>query len=110
MVRPGDDGDTAPNDKLKTPLRVLRRSLRDGRLISDDQLQFRNQINDELAKRVQRFAESLAPGRQTRVALCEELPYKTLKSLSERPVRDIAFVLIELAGSKEAVARDERLM
>src|ERR1700722_4064647 len=110
MVRPGEDGDKAPNDKLKTPLRVLRRNLRNRRLISDDQLQFGNQIDDELAKRVQRVAESLAPGRQIRVALCEELPDKTLKSLCERCVRDIALMLVELAGSKEAVARDQRLM
>ncbi|MDB4870449.1 MAG: hypothetical protein JWL97_1453, partial [Gemmatimonadales bacterium] len=44
--------DEPTQDQLKTTLRVLRRDFRDGRLFSYDQLQFRNQIHNELTIRI----------------------------------------------------------
>ena len=79
-------------------------------MVADDQLQFGYEIDHELAERAQRFAEGVTPGRQIGIALGEKAPDKALKSLSERRIRDVALVLIELARGKEASKRDQGLM
>ena len=101
MIRPGEDPDEAANDELEAALRVLGRNLRDRQLLADDQLQFGNQIDDELAERVERGTEGVTPGRQIGIAFRKQLPDQTLKSLGERRVRDVALVLVELAGGEQ---------
>ena len=41
MLRPGEDAEEAPEHHLEAVLRVLRRQVRDRRLLADDELQAR---------------------------------------------------------------------
>ena len=47
----------APENHLKAVFGVLRRQVRDRRLFPDHELQFGNEVDDELAVRAQRFAQ-----------------------------------------------------
>ena len=47
MLRPGEHAEKSPENQLKAALRVLGRELRDRRLVSDDELQLRNQVYDK---------------------------------------------------------------
>ena len=97
MFRPGEDADEAPEHQLETSLRVLRRQLRDRRLFADDELQFGDQIDDEPSVRAQRLQQCVAPAAQLGLALAEQRPDEALKSLRQRRIRNVAFVLVELA-------------
>jgi hypothetical protein len=81
MFRPGEDADKPPKHQLETSLRVLRRKLRNGRLVTDDELQFGNEIGHEPAVRAQRLQKGVAPTAKLGVAFPEERPYEALKSL-----------------------------
>src|ERR1700722_569189 len=97
MFRSGEHADKPPKHQLETSLRVLRRKLRDGRLVTDDELQLGNEIGHGPAVRAQRLDKSVAPTAKLDVALAEERPNKTLKSLGQRRIRNVALVLVELA-------------
>jgi len=56
------------------------------------------------------FQQSVAPTTQLGVALTEKIPNEALKRLRERRVRDVAFVLIELAGREQARCGNEHLV
>src|SRR6266404_5138123 len=47
MFRPCEDADESPEHQLETALRVLWRKIRDWRLFSYNELQFRNQVHNE---------------------------------------------------------------
>ena len=51
-----------------------------------------------------------APACQLGVALAEERPDETLKSLHQCRVRDIALVLVELAGREQAARLHQHLV
>ncbi len=110
MLRPGEDAEEAPEHQLEAALRVLRRQLGDRRLLADDELQLRDEVDDELAVRPQRLAKRVAPRGQLGLALAEERPDQALERLRQRRVRDVALVLVELAGGEQAARRNERLV
>src|SRR6202022_3830638 len=92
---------------LKTVLRVLRRQFRDRRLFSDHELPLRNEGHDELTIPAQRLAQGIPPPAKLRLALAQKRADKALEGLGKRSVRDVALVLVELAGRKKATRRDE---
>jgi hypothetical protein len=47
VLRSGEHGEKAPENQLKAALRVMGRQLRDRRLVTDDELQLRNQVHDK---------------------------------------------------------------
>src|SRR5262245_37221378 len=47
MFRPSKNPDELPKHELKAPLRVLRRKFRNGWWLSDDELQFRNETDNQ---------------------------------------------------------------
>jgi len=51
--------------------------------------------------RAQRIQQRVPPSAHLLVAFAEELMDKTLESLSQRRIRDVSLVLVELAGGKE---------
>ena len=69
LLFPREDAEKAPENHLETVLRVLRRQVRNRRLLSDHQLQLGNEVHHELAVRAQRFAESVPP-RPSSASLC----------------------------------------
>src|SRR5262245_56422961 len=110
MFPPGEHADEPPEHYLKTASRVLRRELRNRRLVSDDELELRDEVDHERPIRAQRFQQSVAPHTQLGVALAEKISNEALKRLRERRIGDVAFVLIKLAGREQAARRNERLV
>ena len=110
MLRPCEHTDESPKDQLKPGLRILRRNLRDRRLFSDNEPQIRNQFHHQLSVGIQRLTKGVAPHAKLCLALGQKRPDKALKSLRQRGIRDVAFVLVELPRSKQATGRNQRLM
>ena len=50
MLRPREHADEAPEHQLEAALRLLRRQLRDRRLLADDELHFGDQVDDRAAR------------------------------------------------------------
>ena len=97
MFRPREDADESPEHQLETPLRVLRGQFGDRRLFSDDQVQFRDEVDHEPSVRPQRLQKRFAPTRQLGFASAEKRPHQALKGLHQRRIGDVALVLVELA-------------
>ena len=98
------------NTSWKRLLRVLRRKIRDRRLLSDDELQLGNEVDMSWP-----FGPSASPraSRQPAklgVALAQKCADQALKRLRQRRIRDVALVLIELAGGEKAARRHQRLV
>ena len=51
MLRASERANEAPEHQLKSVLRFLRRQVGNGRLFADDELQFGDEVDDELAVR-----------------------------------------------------------
>ncbi len=100
----------APEHQLEAVLRLLRRQYRDGRLCSDHELQLGNEVHDELTVAAQCVAQGLPPPAQLLLALAQKRAQEALEGLSQGGIRDVALVLVELAGSEEATRRDEHLV
>src|SRR6185369_17700282 len=102
MLRSREHADEPPEHHLKTASRVLRRELGNRRLVSDDQLELRDEVDHEPPIRAQRLYQSVAPTTQLGVNLAEEIPNEDLKRLRQRRIRDVALVLIELPRRKQS--------
>src|SRR5216684_7452149 len=105
-----EDAEKSPEHQPETALCLLRRKLRDPRLLSDEQLQFGDNADHEPSVRAQRLAQRVAPAGQLRVALAQERTDQALKGLRQRRIGDVALVLIELAGGEKAARRRQRLV
>ena len=110
MLRPGEDADEPPDHQLELPLRVLRRQRGHWRLLAEDERQLGDEVHHEPSVRAQRLAERVAPGRQVGLTLPQQVPDEALKRLGERHIRDVALVLVALAGGEQAARRHERLV
>ena len=110
MVPLGEYADEPPEHHLETPSRVLRRKLGNRRLLSDDDLKLRDQVDHEPPIRAQRLRQSVTPATQLGVALAEKVPNEALKPLRQRRIRDVALVLVELPRRKQSARRHEHLM
>ena len=96
MLFPRKNTQEAPEDQKETMLRILGRQIRDRRLLADHQLQFGNQVHDELPILTQRLAQPVPPAAELRVTLDQQRTDKALKGLAQGGVWDVALVLVEL--------------
>src|ERR1700757_1376522 len=110
MFPSSEHGEKAPENQLKAALRVKGRQLRDRRLVTDDELQLRNQVDNKLSVRVQCFAKGLAPSSQLWIALAKKWSDQALKGLRQGRIGDVTLVLVELACREQATRRDQRLV
>src|SRR5271167_1650184 len=110
MLLPREYAEKAPEDHLEAVLRVLRRQVRDRQLSSDHKLQRRNEVDHKLTVRAQRLAQGVPPPAKLRLALAQKRAHKALEGLGKGGVRDVALVLVELAGREEPTRRDEHLV
>src|SRR2546426_4334171 len=97
MFGSSESPDESPEHVLEAPLRVLRGELGHWRLLADDELELRDQIDHQLSVGLQRLAERVAPAGQLRLTLAQKRLDQALEALGERGVRDVALVLVELA-------------
>src|SRR6185503_7221980 len=107
MLGPSEDSQKPSEHQLKPALRVLWRQFRDHGLVADDDLQVGDEIHHELSVRSERLMERLSPTTQLVVALGQERTDQTLKGLRQGGVRNVAFVLVELARRKQGARRNE---
>ncbi len=91
-------------------MRILRRKVRNGRLFSDDELDLRDEADDKLAVRADRLRQGITPPVHLGFALNEDLTDEGLEGLCQGRVRDVALVLVELAGREETARRNQRLV
>src|SRR5580704_19741869 len=98
MLLAREHPEEAPEHHLEAVLRVLRRQVRDRRLLPDHELQLGDEIDDELAIRAQRLAQGVSRAAKLGLALAQERAGKALEGLAQGGVRDVALVLVELAG------------
>src|SRR5438093_13478859 len=110
MVRSGEHADEPTEYQLETSTSVLGSELRNRRLIADDELELRDEVDHEPPIRAQRLHQGVAPSTQLGVALAEKIPNEALKRLRQRRIRDVAFVLIKLTRRKQSARRHEHLV
>ena len=110
MLGPSEDSEKPSEHELEAALRVLWRQFRDHGLVADDDLQVGDEIHHELAVRSERLMERLSPATQFVVAFGQERTDQALKGLREGRVRNVAFVLVELARRKQGARRNECLV
>src|SRR5580704_3245657 len=96
MLPPGEHAKKAPEHQLKSVLRFSRRQVGDGRLFPDDELQFGNEVDDDLCVRAKRLCQGASPLLHFRFTLDEDLADQGLEGLRQRRVRYVALVLVEL--------------
>src|ERR1700688_141360 len=102
--------DEPPEHQLETPSRVLGRKVGDGRLGSDDELQFGYEVRDEPSIWAERLAERVPPGRQVGFTRSQKAPDEALERLRERRIWDVALVLIEFARREQPAGWNQRFM
>src|SRR5258706_5550467 len=98
MLLARERSEEAPENHLEPVLRVLRRQVRDRWLFPNHELQLGNEVDDELTIRAQRIDQGGAPAAKLLLALGEERADEALEGLAQGSVRNVALVLIELAG------------
>src|SRR5215472_6883802 len=67
MFRPSKDTDQLPKHHLEASLRVLRRKLNDWRQLSNEKLQFRDDVHHQSCVRPQGLPQGVAPWRKVGV-------------------------------------------
>src|SRR5262245_20029860 len=97
MFRRREYADKSTEHELKAALCVLWRKFRYRWLLSDDELQLRNKIDDEPSARADCLTNGVSPLAQLCFALAQKGTDKGLKGLRQSGVRDVALVLIEFA-------------
>src|SRR5580698_7039836 len=89
MLRLGEDADEALQYKLETPACVVGRQVGNWRLGSDDELQFRNDINHEPAVWAEGVTQRVHPRRQIGFACSQKSLDQALECLGKRRIRDV---------------------
>src|SRR6202047_1100237 len=110
MLLAREHPEEAPENHLEAVLRILRRQVRDRWLFPNHEFQLGNEVDDELTIRAQRLAQGIPPPAKLGLALGEGRADKALEGLAQGGVRDVALVLVELAGREQATRRDEHLV
>src|SRR5262249_5775018 len=110
MLRLGKHPDKSPKHHVETTLRLLGRKLRYGWLISNNELQLGDEVDHEPSVPAQCVQKSVSPCAELGVVPAQKEPHKSLKGLGKTRIRDIALVLIELAGSEQTARRHQRLV
>src|ERR1700722_10057524 len=110
MLRAGEHSEETSEYHLEAVLSIPRREVRDRWLFSDHELQLGHEVDDELTVWVKRLAKRVSPSAKLGLALSQDRANKILKRLCESGIRDVAFVLVELAGREQAARWHERLV
>src|SRR5262245_7219738 len=81
MLLPREHSDKLSKNELESALGFLQRKFGDWWRLSDDELQFRNEVHDELSVRTQRIMKGRAPFAQFRFAFAQKGTDKILEGL-----------------------------
>ena len=75
-------------------------------LFPDDELHLGDEAHDQLAVRADRIQQVTTPPVDFRLAFDEDMPDQGLEGLCQGAVRNVAFVLVELACREKPTRRD----
>src|SRR3984957_12541539 len=100
----------APENNLEAVLRVLWWQIWNRRLFTDNKLEFRNDIDDQLTIWTERLEQAVPPPAERLLVLGEERADQGLERLAQGRVWDVALVLVELAGREQATRWNERFL
>ncbi len=106
----GEHADKAAEDEPQAMLHLGRAELGHRRLLADDQLDGRNDVDDELPAGAKRSLQLAAARLDARFALAQDALDELAECQGQRRVWHVAALLVELAGNEVASARDDRLM
>src|SRR5215471_10488358 len=103
MLGPREHSDQSSKRRLEADLCVRRWDLWNSRLLSDDELELGDEIEEQPGVRCERLTKLLSPLAQLGLGLGQELPDQTSESLGQRRVRNVAPELVELARREQPV-------
>ena len=78
-------------------------------MFADDQLEFGYELDHKASVGAERLAQGPAPTFQLKLALTQKAADEPLESLSDRRVRNIALMLVELARGEKTAGRTSAL-
>src|SRR6266478_5659612 len=110
MLLRGDDAEDPSEHHLESVPRLLRRELRYGRLLADDELDFRNEVRNQLPVRAERASDGIAPPTELGVALAQDRTDDAPQGLREGRIRNVTLVLIELSAREQSARNHQRLL
>ncbi|MNK97407.1 hypothetical protein D3C87_1177390 [compost metagenome] len=110
MLGPGKHTDKAPEHQKETPLCLLRVKGRNRWWFADDEFEFRDEVGHQPRIGIQRLLQRVTPVRQLRVVLAQQRAHQALKGLYQRRIRNVAPVLIELAGGENSARRHQHFV
>src|SRR6266404_3181200 len=94
----GERAEEPSEHPLESVLCLSRRKVRNGRLSPDQELKLGNEVDDELTVRADCLAQRVSPPVKLGIALAQKRMDKALEGLAKSGVRNVALVLVELAG------------
>src|SRR6267142_461427 len=103
-------GEEPPEHHLESDHRLLRRELRYGRLLADDELDLRNEIRNQLPVRAERASDGIAPPAELGVALAQHRADDAPQGLREGRIRNVPLVLVGLSAREQAARSGQRLL
>src|SRR5580658_1082086 len=110
MLRAGESAEETSEYQLGPAPRFLRWQFCHRGLFADDELDFGNEVDDQLAVRSQRLQKRDAPMGHLGFAFDQDLPHQHLESLSEGRVGYVALSLVKLARGEEPARLDQHLV
>ena len=108
MRRRGKHAHELLEDQVEPVLCLGRVEGRHGRLLSDEPLERRDDIDDHLGVGAEGREERFLPGLNALLALGQQLPPQLLECLRQSAVRGVARQLIELARDEVAASASQR--
>src|SRR4051812_43443922 len=97
MLRARERGEEVSKRRLKAAPRIVRWQVRHWRLLTDDELEFGDEADDQLTVWPQRFQQCVPPPAHVGFALDQYLTYQRLERLGQRRIWDVTLVEVELA-------------
>src|SRR5262245_17229924 len=105
-----ENGEQLSEHKLEAGFCRRRRDVRSGRLFSDQELQFGNEVDDKRPDRIHGALNVVPPLAKLSVGLAQNISNQTLESVRQGSVGNFALELIELAICEQAARQDQHLM
>lgn len=105
LVGPREHHQEAAEHRQEAHQRLVGRQFGQSRLLADQVLKLRDQVDHQPAVLAHRLADGVAPGGGFVLAARQDLAHQGVEGLGEGGIGDVALVLVELAGAEQAAPR-----
>src|SRR5207244_12878857 len=106
----GEHPQKRPELPVKTILGFPGWELRNRWLFPDDELEFGDEVHDELTIRANGLAYRVSPPVDLCLTLAQDLANEGPERLSKRGIRNVPLVLVELPGDEDPARQDDRFV